>query len=99
MAAQPETLRNIAVSSALSVALGAAHQLAELGIEVFAACVTAPHMPTLFVSSLPPGVDYGIKAKYPNSHGGVTFIHAAVWEGVRLEWMHDMPGVKEVGHV
>lgn len=80
------TITNLPLCHGLTLARIAASKLAELGITVYTAKVSGPALPLLYVSTLPAGIDYGLRSRYPDGRGGTVLIHAAVFEGCRLEW-------------
>lgn len=89
-----------ALSESLRVASTAAEALKKLDIDVFAARARRGHLPELFVSALPAGVEFGLQARHPEANGDVMLVHVALWAGVRLIWRHSRPApaVAEVAH-
>ena len=87
-----------ALAESLRVASFAADGLEKIGIEVFAARLRKGHLPELFVSSLPVGVDFGLQGRHRETTGTITMVHVALWAGVRLIWRHSRPALAEVCH-
>ncbi|MGB3393220.1 MAG: hypothetical protein WA956_05730 [Stenotrophomonas sp.] len=80
------TITNLPLCHGLALARLAAQKLAGQGITVYAAKVRGPLLPVLYVNTLPAGIDYGLRCRYPDGHGGTVLIHSALYEGCRLEW-------------
>ncbi len=78
----------------------AASRLATLGITVYAAKVSGAALPLLYVSTLPAGIEFAQRGRYPDGRGGIVLIHAALFEGCRLEWTVVRPvrSTKAVAH-
>ena len=93
---------NIPVCHGLVLARIAADKLAGLGIEVYTAKVHGSVSPLLYVSTLPAGINFGLRSRYPDGRGGIVLIYAALFEGCRLEWTVVRPAraadAKVVGH-
>ncbi len=91
---------NMPLCHGLALARVAASKLAALGITVYSAKVSGPALPLLYVSTLPAGIEFGQRGRYPDGRGGIVMIHAALYEGCRLEWTVVRPvrGTKAVAH-
>ena len=77
---------NMPVCHGLLRARYAASRLAALGVTVYAAKVSGSAVPLLYVSTLPAGIEFAQRGRYPDGRGGIVLIHAALFEGCRLEW-------------
>jgi len=77
---------NMPLCHGLMLARIAADKLAALGITVYTVKISGPVLPLLYVSTLPAGIDYGLRSRYPDGRGGTVLIYAALFEGCRLEW-------------
>lgn len=80
------TITNLPLCHGLMLARIAAEKLAAKGITVYTAKIKGPALPLLYVSTLPAGIDYGLRSRYADGRGGTVLIHAALYEGCRLEW-------------
>lgn len=78
---------NLPLCQGLKLARIAADELAAQGITVYTAEVSkGPEAPVLHVSTLPAGIPFGLRMRYPDARGGTVLVHAAFFEGCRLEW-------------
>lgn len=77
---------NLPLCHGLAAARIAAAKLAALGVTVYSAKVSGAALPLLYVSTLPVGIDFAMRSRYPDGRGGTVLIHAALFEGCRLEW-------------
>lgn len=93
-------ITNLPLCHGLALARVAATKLEALGITVYTAKVSGPALPLLYVSTLPAGIQFGLRSRYSDGRGGIVMIHAALFEGCRLEWTVVRParGAKAVAH-
>lgn len=89
---------NNPVVTALQIAAQVAARLAAQGVYVNHAFANG-RSPVLVIDHPPAFIRGVVKRSTPTGAGGVEQVWAAPFYGVQLEWLVQVPGMREVAHV